>query len=127
MKTVLVFCTFDVVHPGHLFFLQQAARHGDELVVVIARDSRVLLEKGKLPYFNEKERLAVVRQLKVVTRALLGNKPGTHTMLKKIKPDVICVGHDQKKHINKIPSHIKVIGIPAKNRARWKSSKIKLK
>ncbi|MCK5249408.1 MAG: adenylyltransferase/cytidyltransferase family protein, partial [Spirochaetaceae bacterium] len=39
MKTVLVFGTFDVIHPGHQWFLRNAARHGDRLVAVVSRDT----------------------------------------------------------------------------------------
>ncbi|HLC71304.1 MAG TPA: adenylyltransferase/cytidyltransferase family protein, partial [Candidatus Nanoarchaeia archaeon] len=38
MKTVMCFGTFDILHPGHLHYLQQAKKYGDYLMVVIARD-----------------------------------------------------------------------------------------
>ena len=50
MKTVMAFGTFDLMHPGHEYFLRQAKKRGDYLIAVIARDSTVKKLKGKLSY-----------------------------------------------------------------------------
>jgi len=44
---VLAFGTFDILHPGHEFYLKEAKKHGDILDVVVARDSTVEKIKGK--------------------------------------------------------------------------------
>ena len=49
MTTVMCFGTFDTLHPGHLYFLRECRRYGDNLVVVIARDATVAKVKGKKP------------------------------------------------------------------------------
>jgi len=41
MKTVMTFGTFDIVHPGHIHFLQQAKTYGDRLITIVARDMNV--------------------------------------------------------------------------------------
>nr|EGQ39935.1 MAG: cytidylyltransferase [Candidatus Nanosalinarum sp. J07AB56] len=46
MTRVMAQGTFDILHPGHVHYLEEAAEHGDTLVVVVARDSRVQERKG---------------------------------------------------------------------------------
>lgn len=108
MKRVLVFGTFDVFHPGHDFFLQEAAKRGDELYVVVARDSNVLRIKGRSPQDSEDIRLENVAKHPSVTNARLGyNEWGKHLqVLEDIKPDVICLGYDQKAKIPEGPFHV---------------------
>lgn len=95
MIQVIVFGVFDIIHPGHLYFLRQAKKYGDYLTLVVTRDKRVLAEKGRPPVFNEKERLETVKALKTVDKAILGDKIGEWKIIKKLKPDIVCVGHDQ--------------------------------
>ncbi len=47
MTTVMCFGTFDILHPGHLYFLRECEKYGDELIVVIARDATVEKVKEK--------------------------------------------------------------------------------
>ncbi|RLF13769.1 MAG: DUF357 domain-containing protein, partial [Thermoprotei archaeon] len=61
-RKVLVAGVFDLIHPGHLFFLQCAKELG-EVYVVVARDSTVERIKGRRPVVPEDQRLEVVRQL----------------------------------------------------------------
>ncbi len=95
MNRIVVFGVFDLLHPGHLYFLKQAKRHGDHLTVVVTRDARVKHEKKHKPFFNERERLQMVSALRMVDHAILGDKVGEWKILKKLKPDVVCVGYDQ--------------------------------
>lgn len=101
MKTVLVFGTFDLLHPGHIWFLRQAAKRGDKLAVVVARDANVKKLKGRLPLWREKRRLKEVRNLFCVSKARLGYKDWSRRtlILKKINPDIIVLGYDQKAKI----------------------------
>ena len=41
MKTVMTFGTFDLAHPGHIFYLNEAKKLGDKLITVIARDANL--------------------------------------------------------------------------------------
>lgn len=125
---VLVFGTFDLLHPGHVAMLRAAKRYGDELVVVVARDSDVNSRKGT-PLFNERERLVMVRSIRYVNRAMLGDVSGRVTKIRRLAPDVICIGPDQDSkhpslllqlpHLKKIPRIIKIAGY---KRARYQSS-----
>ncbi|MBI4438044.1 adenylyltransferase/cytidyltransferase family protein [Candidatus Uhrbacteria bacterium] len=96
-KRVLVFGTFDGLHPGHLFFLRSAKAQGDTLVVGVARDLHVQELKGKRPSRSEDKRLAAVQALAFVEAARLCDAQlGTYTILEEMKPDLIVLGHDQQ-------------------------------
>lgn len=84
---------FDILHPGHLHYLRESKRLGDELVVVVARDSRVTGRKDT--YFDEGERLEMVKALKPVDSAVLGHEGDIYRTVEEVDPDVITLGYDQ--------------------------------
>lgn len=96
MKTVLVTGTFDFLHRGHLYLFEQARRHGDYLVALVARDATVKKIKGRLPIHNEQERKTLVENVRLVDRAILGDRKDPYRVITEIKPDVICLGYDQQ-------------------------------
>lgn len=93
MKKVLIFGTFDLLHQGHINLFEQARKHGDYLIAVIARD-QTLKETGKKPAENEKQRRKNVSQY--VDKAVLGNLKDKYAKIKLYKPSVICLGYDQE-------------------------------
>lgn len=98
-KVVLASGTFDLLHLGHVRFLEEAKKSGGqnaELIVIVARDSTVKTRKGKKPIMSEDQRRALVESLKVVDEAILGWEDfSIDKVIERIKPDVIAVGHDQ--------------------------------
>lgn len=96
MKTVLVTGTFDFLHRGHLYLFEQARKHGDYLVALVARDSTVKKIKGRYPIHNEQERKALVENVRLVDRAVLGDRHDPYRAITEIKPNVICLGYDQQ-------------------------------
>ena len=72
-KVVRVMATgiFDILHTGHLHFLGEAKKLGNELVVVVARDSTAKKQKHE-PIMSENMRLEMISALKIVDRAVLG-------------------------------------------------------
>ncbi len=98
-KVVLASGTFDLIHYGHVRYLEAAKKAGGkdaELVVVVARDNTVKRRKGKKPVMSEQQRRSLVAALRVVDKAILGFEGfDMIRMLERIKPDVIAVGHDQ--------------------------------
>jgi len=94
-KRVLAFGTFDIFHPGHEFYLKQARKRGDELHVIVARDSTVEHLKGRKPLNNEQNRLSAVKSLRYVDKAYLGKEGDKFACLEEIRPHVICLGYDQ--------------------------------
>ena len=85
MKKVMAQGTFDVLHPGHVHYLKKSRELGDELVVVVARDSRVSEKKDT--YFNEDERREMLESLEVVDRAILGVEGDIYETVEKIDPE----------------------------------------
>ena len=96
-KRVMVFGVFDRLHPGHVYFLKQARKLGRELIVVVARDKTVIDLKNKKPSQDEKIRSGVLKKSGLADKIALGDKTsGSYIILKKCKPDIICLGYDQK-------------------------------
>ena len=110
-KIVLASGTFDLLHLGHVRFLEEAKKAGGkdaELVVIVARDSTVKARKGKKPIMPEDQRRALVESLKVVDEAILGWEDfSIDKVIEKLKPDVIAVGHDQDGIENEVLKAIK--------------------
>jgi len=99
-KVVLASGTFDLLHLGHVKYLEEAKKAGGrdaKLLVIVARDRTVEKRKGEKPVMPEEHRRALVESLKVVDEAVLGYEDfDIGSVIEKIKPDVIAVGHDQK-------------------------------
>jgi FAD synthetase len=97
---VLASGVFDLLHLGHVRFLEEAKKSGGknaELVVIVARDSTVENRKGKKPIMSEDQRRALVESLQVVDEAILGYENfSLDQVVDKIKPDIIAMGYDQK-------------------------------
>ena len=98
-KIVLASGTFDLLHLGHVRFLEEAKKSAGkkaELIVIVARDNTVKARKGKKPIMPEDQRRALVESLKVVDVAILGwQNFNIEKVIERIKPDVVAVGHDQ--------------------------------
>jgi len=92
-KRVVATGTFDIIHPGHITFLREAKKLGDELVVIVAREKNVR-HKPK-PVLPEEQRRKVVESIKYVDMAILGDEEDIFKPIVELKPDVIVLGHDQ--------------------------------
>jgi len=132
MKKVMCAGTFDIIHPGHLYYLSEAKKYGDRLIVVVARDKTSQAFKGNNPAHSEKERLEAVRMLKIVDKAVLGNEGNIFDIIEEIKPDVICLGYDQKvqkqqleDELNKRRIKADVVRIGAYMPSVYKTSKLR--
>ena len=93
MGRVMAQGTFDIIHPGHVYYLETSAELGDELVVVIARDSRVGSRKDL--FMDEESRRLVVEALACVDEAVLGSEGDLFESVERLRPDVITLGYDQ--------------------------------
>jgi FAD synthetase len=112
MTRVLATGTFDILHPGHILYLRKAKELGDELFVIISRDSMVQ-HKSK-PILPEQQRLKVVQALEMVDHAELGSERDIFEPLTLIKPEVIALGFDQYFDENKLQEDLEKRHIPAK-------------
>jgi len=121
----MVFGTFDIIHPGHKNFFKQAREYGEYLIVVVARDKTVKEVKGKMPANNEKARLSNIKKSGLVDEAVLGNLKDKYKNIKKLKPDVICLGYDQINFTDKLNNfNIKVIKLKSHKPNIYKTSRI---
>ncbi|WKZ29283.1 MAG: adenylyltransferase/cytidyltransferase family protein [Patescibacteria group bacterium] len=110
MPKAIAFGTFDGFHPGHKFYLDAAASHGD-LTVVVARDATVEKVKGRAPRRNEDARLADL--IAAGYNAILGSTGDKYAILSEMKPDVICLGYDQEAFTEKLPVVLAERGLKA--------------
>ncbi|MEC7703877.1 MAG: adenylyltransferase/cytidyltransferase family protein [Candidatus Thermoplasmatota archaeon] len=97
MTRIMAVGVFDLLHAGHLHYLEQAKSLGDHLTVVIAHDDTVRMRKHE-PVTSQDLRKRMVAGLKPVDHALIGNPPTVpmYDILPLVEPDVIAIGYDQE-------------------------------
>jgi FAD synthetase len=110
-KKVLVAGTFDIIHAGHIFFINEAAKLGD-VYVVVSTDKNAQRFKGQKPTIPQEQRLEVVKGLKNVKVAKLG-RPDNDTLktVEEINPDIILLGPSQKYDIETLKQGLKEKGL----------------
>ena len=113
MVKVMATGVFDLLHPGHLFFLTEAKRLGDELVVVVARDQTARRLKHE-PYVPEALRRQMVEALKPVDRAILGSSTDIYQTVVDERPQIIALGHDQLWNEAEVERECARRGVPVK-------------
>lgn len=110
MVRVMASGVFDILHTGHISYLEQAKALGDELYVVVASDNTVRKNKHE-PITPERMRVRIVSALKPVDVAMIGNDSGNmFAILDEIRPDVIVLGFDQKFDENTLSEELKKRG-----------------
>ncbi len=93
---VLLFGTFDLLHPGHLFVLNEGKKRGD-LHVVVARDATVERIKKRLPVHSQEERKAAIEKAFPDANVMLGSDDGDYLKpVRVVAPDLILLGYDQR-------------------------------
>ncbi len=112
MVRVLATGTFDILHPGHLLYLSEARALGDELYVIVARES--MIKHKPRPIIPEEQRLAMVRALRMVDEAILGSDEDMFEPLLEIKPDIIALGQNQFFNEKELEKQLKAHSIDAK-------------
>lgn len=95
MVRVVATGVFDLIHLGHVHFLEKAKDLGNELVVIVARDSTARKMKHE-PITPEGMRVELVQSLKPVDRAVLGYEDDMYRIISEVRPDIIALGYDQK-------------------------------
>ena len=110
MVRVMASGVFDILHTGHISYLEQAKAMGDELYVVVASDDTVRKRKHE-PITPENMRVKIVSSLKVVDKAILGNSGGDiYSILDIVRPDIIVLGFDQTFDEKKLESDLRSKG-----------------
>lgn len=113
---VMVFGTFDGLHKGHIDFFKQSRKTtmNPFLVVSVARDKNVKKIKGKIPEFKEKERLAFVKEYKLVDKVILAGLNDHLPHILKEKPEIIALGYDQEAYIKNLKKDLENKGLKVK-------------
>ena len=97
MVRVMAVGVFDLLHAGHLHYLEQAKSLGDHLTVIVAHDDTVRMRKHE-PVTSQDLRQRMVAGLKPVDHAMVGNPPTVpmYDILPVVEPDIIALGYDQE-------------------------------
>ena len=118
---------------GHKNFLKQARKFGGYLIVVIARDKTVENIKKRLSQNNENNRLKIVEKSSLADEVILGNLENKYEVIKKYKPDVICLGYDQEVNLKELKEKLiefnfyktKLVRLKSFHPEKYKSSKLR--
>ncbi len=98
-KIVFTNGCFDLLHYGHVKYLQDAKRSADVLVVAINSDASVRRIKGSLrPIVSQFDRLRTIAELESVDYVALFGEDTPLKTIKTLKPDIIIKGSDWKKN-----------------------------
>ncbi len=132
MTKVLVFGVFDGLHEGHKFFLREAKKLGDHLIVVTPPDDVIFKLKSKKPHLNLEERTRDLKNFDIADEILIGDSQlNDWKILSKINPNLIVTGYDQKnlkkalvKYLKTKKLPIKVLSLSAFKKYQYKSSLI---
>lgn len=110
-KRVMVAGTFDLIHAGHTFLINEASKLGDVYVVVATDENRKLFS-GERPIIPQEQRLEVIKNLKNVKEARLGRSDNdTLKTVEEINPDIILLGPDQKYSVEVLRTELKKKGL----------------
>lgn len=94
-RTVLVGGCFDLLHFGHLQFLNKAAEAGDFLIIALESDEFIMKSKRKIPVHNQSERAQILASLNMVSLVVLlpmfDNEKEYSDMVELLRPKVIAV------------------------------------
>ena len=101
---------FEILHPGHIQYLEDSKALGDRLVVVVATDETASRRKRR-PVVSEGQRLHMVRALKPVDDAVLGDKGDMYATIVRLKPDVLTIGPDQDFDENAVACELALRGL----------------
>ncbi|MEM7107197.1 MAG: D-glycero-beta-D-manno-heptose 1-phosphate adenylyltransferase [Bacteroidota bacterium] len=86
---------FDILHLGHIDYLEKARALGDKLVIGLNTDDSVKVLKGESrPVNNQLSRSRMLASLQFVDRVVLFNEETPYELIKLLKPDILVKGND---------------------------------
>jgi len=110
---VLVGGSFEILHPGHLYFLEKAWELG-EVYVVVSRDKNFIKFKKRKPVVPENQRKIMVENVKFVSKSILGDEEDFIKPIEYLKPDIILLGPDQWIEPSELESKLRERGLNIK-------------
>jgi cytidyltransferase-like protein len=114
IKVVMAGGAFDIIHPGHIFTLNESKSLGDVLIVSVARDKTVIANKGHASINSEEVRSKLVSSLRIVDAAILGSETDIFETIERARPDIIAIGYDQKHNEEQVKKEATKRGIRVK-------------
>jgi len=100
-----------LIHPGHIFLINEAAKLGD-VYIIVATDKNRRLYSGRSPIIPQEQRLEVIKSIKYVKDARLGRSDNdTLKTVEEINPDIILLGPDQKYGVDILKNGLKAKGL----------------
>ncbi|MFB6086294.1 MAG: adenylyltransferase/cytidyltransferase family protein [Halodesulfurarchaeum sp.] len=109
MTRVVAQGTFDLIHPGHLHYLSEAASLGTELHVIVARRENVTHKDP--PVLPNRQRRDVIAALEMVDRAHIGHESDIFEPIERLQPDIIALGYDQHHDVDSISQTLQARGL----------------
>lgn len=94
--------------------MKQARKFGDYLIVVVARDETVARYKKQDTRSKEQIRLRKIKSSKLADKVILGSLGDKYWVIKRHKPDIICLGYDQKFFVQGLKKKLKSFGLKTK-------------
>ena len=107
MTKILAHGTFDIIHYGHVKYLEKEKTFGDYLIVYVT-SNKLARKNGKNPYFNENIRMKMISSLKVVDEVILRDTPFTSEMLKDLNIDIFVTTSNSYNYLNEVCTVIKL-------------------
>ena len=114
MKRIMIFGTFDMIHPGHEDLFRQARLLAAEpfLIVSVARDTVATRFRSAAPLKKEDERRTLLEAHPLVDKAVLGDEEGYVEHIVREHPDVIALGYDQEgEYVENLGKELTRVGI----------------
>jgi len=111
---VLAGGVFDIIHPGHIYTLNEAKKLGDVLVVVVATDNTAVKMKKRTPLHAQEQRQELVNSLSMVDICLIGQEDDIFKTVNHVRPQIIALGYDQVHQEKFITEGCKRIELDAK-------------
>ena len=131
IKTI-TFGTFDIVHPGHIYYLSEAKKYGDILTTIIATDENVEKFKSCPPKFWLRQRIIDIQNTHIPDTVIAGSNASPLSWIEEHNPDVVCIWYDQtgfldtlNTYISERSSNIHIIRIDSYQADIYKSSLLK--
>jgi rfaE bifunctional protein kinase chain/domain/rfaE bifunctional protein nucleotidyltransferase chain/domain len=85
---------FDIVHPGHLRYLQFASMQGDVLLVSLTGDDAIEKSDGTRPYMPQELRAEALAALEFVDHVVISETPDASPIISRLRPDLYVKGKD---------------------------------
>lgn len=107
MKRILAHGTFDILHYGHINYLESSKKLGDYLIVCVTSD-KIARKNGKRPYFNENIRMRMISSLKVVDEVILRDCDFSGKFIESLKIDAFSTVSNSFNFLNEFCEIIKL-------------------